>query len=802
MTFESESIKYSNQLIVILKAEFYEGTEYLSNREKSITVSSVLTHVRPDVISFGSISRSVSDIDGNFEISDISIRLDNSGGRFSAFDLERLFNADCTLTMGFINDQYADHKTIFVGSIYDYEFNNNELIISIKDYVSKKLDVKFGHYIDGDDWPNASADIVGLRMPIVYGDIYKQSIAKIIDIYINRNRFYGIYSYQPLVVSDGNGRSLIVYNPSGSTNLVAVLSFNNGSLILSNTLTLLTTDAEYWNAIYDPTNDLFLIAYTTGFDLYCKTISISSYSIYQSSQQLINSNFVNLINLVYDTTNDLIILAFKCRSSSSYSGLTLTSQAGSFLEGETVIGLSSGATSLFYRQIDDIIYVYNVTGTYQLLETVQGTTTFAIGDIINSQSIGSAFDYKILSIDISSGISLGNQNYINNSSFTRSDPYYFLEYDPINNYIYASYRMITGGSSQIEICQVSGSDINILDFQDDINLYIGASETDTVIVWKTTFDTTNNFLIVIFSIVSDYFCSGTYFDTNESDFYPAFTEYHNIGDIEVFNSSQFIYDSYSNSFFLTGSISGDMYIVGALYSENSINFNASRPIKIGNGSIDQAQFLTSNGSTIAMTYVDTDGSWIQYFDQIRYINVYIPIRGMTSSKCYCIDTLNNIWIVAGHQVKEIGNVYTTDIENNQDLLSIRTDTITKTVDYSYVGGLNSKIAIIQFTTNAPLPTDIVNVDCQGMIDGSSNLIENPITALEHFLINYLGFTSADYDITSFTSAETDSEDWLIANVILPNEKYSAKELIEKWASSLGAVVGFNFDGKLIIKIMG
>lgn len=804
MTFESESIKYSNQLIVILKAEFYEGTEYLSNREKSIMVSSVLTHVRPDVISFGSISRSVSDIDGNFEISDISIRLDNSGGRFSAFDLERLFNADCTLTMGFINDQYADHKTIFVGSIYDYEFNNNELIISIKDYVSKKLDVKFGHYIDGDDWPNASADIVGLRMPIVYGNVYGADVVKVQDPFDNIGSYYGYYANTARVFSDGNGSTLILYNPNGTTDAYAVVSFYGNPITFSNHL-LITNVAEYYNAIYDPTNDIFLVAYVDGLTgyLYCKTLSITGSTISQSSAQLIKQGSNDIVKFTYDTTNDLVIMGFKHFWEDPYTSLTISGLSGTFVEGETITGGTSGATALFHRIFSTTIYVYSVSGSFSISETVTGGTSSATATITAIGTKTIAFDFRILSIDLNSGITLNNESFINSGDFSRSDDYYFLEYDESHNFIYAIYTLYSGSNSQLEICQVSGSDIIVAGFQDDINEYIGADAGDTVRIRNATLDTTQYNLVVIFSISSNYYCSATYYDDNESNFLPAVSQYITIGDITLIDGTDLLYDDYTKAFYMPCFISGiGTHIIGARYAENIIDFSSSTPYRIGNDDTGNEGYFTIDNDKFAFTYVDDTYSYIHYFNQFIYANLYIPYPGLISSKCYCIDIINNIWLVAGHEVKSIGNIYTTDIINDQDQPKFRSDTITKTLNYSYAGGLDSKIAIIQFTTNAPTPNDIVYADCEGMIDGSSNLIENPITALEHFLVNYLGFTSADYDTTSFTSAETDSADWLLANVILPNEKYSAKELIEKWASSLGAVVGFNFDGKLIIKIMG
>ncbi|MBU0995958.1 MAG: hypothetical protein KJ737_25980 [Proteobacteria bacterium] len=165
--------------------------------------------------------------------------------------------------------------------------------------------------------------------------------------------------------------------------------------------------------------------------------------------------------------------------------------------------------------------------------------------------------------------------------------------------------------------------------------------------------------------------------------------------------------------------------------------------------------------------------------------------------CACIDTLENIWLVAGHEVLEIDEVFVS--LSGSDEPRLRTTGFEKYPAYEYAGGLHGKIAVIQFTSDPPDPNGKVWCNVKGMKNKNGSLIENPIEIITHFLTNYLGMTSSHYNETGFESAKVQagSDGHKGAGMIKDHPK--GIDVIREVAKSIGATLFFDRDGKLNIK---
>ncbi|MBU0994125.1 MAG: hypothetical protein KJ737_16665 [Proteobacteria bacterium] len=165
--------------------------------------------------------------------------------------------------------------------------------------------------------------------------------------------------------------------------------------------------------------------------------------------------------------------------------------------------------------------------------------------------------------------------------------------------------------------------------------------------------------------------------------------------------------------------------------------------------------------------------------------------------CVCIDTVEKIWLVAGHEVAEINEVFVSI--SGSDEPRLRTTGFERYPAYDYEKGLNGKIAVIRFTDNPPDATGKVWCNVKGMKNAGGNLIENPIEIMTHFLTSYLGMTTSNYNETGFEAArlQAETDGHIGAGMIKDHPK--GIDVIEEVAHSIGATLFFDRDGKLNIR---
>ena len=169
-------------------------------------------------------------------------------------------------------------------------------------------------------------------------------------------------------------------------------------------------------------------------------------------------------------------------------------------------------------------------------------------------------------------------------------------------------------------------------------------------------------------------------------------------------------------------------------------------------------------------------------------------------KALCIDTVYNKWAVAGHEVDEIVDVFVTPFGTSGEP-RLRAYGITRYPAYSHSIGLNGKIAIIQFFEDIPEETDNIWVSIKGMKDTS--LIENPIEIMKHFLINYVGMTISDYNVSAFAAAVTKATNrgYKGAGSIQPDNWKTPKQVIEDIGKSFDFRIFFDKDGLLSVEFI-
>lgn len=168
--------------------------------------------------------------------------------------------------------------------------------------------------------------------------------------------------------------------------------------------------------------------------------------------------------------------------------------------------------------------------------------------------------------------------------------------------------------------------------------------------------------------------------------------------------------------------------------------------------------------------------------------------------CVCIDTVENIWLVAGHAVKEIAEVFVTPVGGSGEP-RLRTTGFERYAAYDYSGGLNGKIAVIRFTEDPPEENDSVWCNVKAMMDSQGDLIENPIEILRHFIEKYVGMIEdVNYDKTLFDMAVNTliGRGYKGAGAILDHPP--VREIIEKMTRSINAKSWFNHNDRLCIRL--
>jgi len=183
-----------------------------------------------------------------------------------------------------------------------------------------------------------------------------------------------------------------------------------------------------------------------------------------------------------------------------------------------------------------------------------------------------------------------------------------------------------------------------------------------------------------------------------------------------------------------------------------------------------------------------------YYDQCQATNKLGVIP------CVCIDTVENIWLVAGHEVKEIAEVFVTPIGGSGEP-RLRAAGFDRYAAYGFNGGLDGKIAVIQFTEDPPEENDSVWCNVKGMMESQGDLIENPIEILRHFIEKYVGMIEDEnYEKELFDMAANTliGRGYKGAGAILDHPP--VREIIEKMTRSINAKSWFNHNDRLCIRL--
>ncbi|MBU0994124.1 MAG: hypothetical protein KJ737_16660 [Proteobacteria bacterium] len=146
---DDEMLVYTSQDTELSSGEFFEGR----------------------VMQFGTISRSVSNTSGNFEISDVTLILANTDGKLSEVSFSGWLNRTVSYYMGFKGYTRSEFMRIFKGIISDFKFTGTLFEVTITDSTRLWLDQDYGTLIDPVDFPFAAQGVAGTRMPIIYGEM-------------------------------------------------------------------------------------------------------------------------------------------------------------------------------------------------------------------------------------------------------------------------------------------------------------------------------------------------------------------------------------------------------------------------------------------------------------------------------------------------------------------------------------------------------------------------------------------------------------------------------------------------------
>jgi len=736
MTFAANVELYSSKPIAIIEIAFDGGTEYFASGDLELdTGGGAVRFCSGRVISFGSISRSVSDIDGNFQISDVRTTLSNADGKFSSYDVELFINRVVTYKVGFEGDDLTEFQSVYVGTIYDFEYADDQLIISVQDYTSTLLEADFGHYISATDWPRAGMGASGSKMPIIYGSIKGEDYLENQTVVGGTIEFYGDESSQIRVSYDDAENRHLVMNKDNNTNVGYLKagkrlaggfwSVTYGSAVVFSAsvdaiaLAYSTTDDKFLCAWVDPNTDI-LSAFTVSLD---DTVITKSADTVVDSNAETSSSTDSRLEIIYDDDEDEFLVMYYDKASTQVEARAVDIGGGSISVGSAVAVSSTTATrfAVAYDQSTDHTNMFWVSSTGTLIGRAGSITAGSI-------TLGSE-----VTLNASTGIA----------------GIHGAAYDPVTGNMMVSYR--DGATNE---CQL-------------INTNVDEPETVGSAVASITSGATDRVAVV--------------HDTNANTF---------------------------NLFYSDGS---DMFMVGTRILGGEIDFSDSTVVTVDN---------TDKATVPAVAYDSTDKRVIlcynlevavvtltgetRIIDTLAYSQYNMPIDGISGIRCVALDVQRGIWLVAGHQVEAIGSIFASDTANDQSLPKLRASGITKTLNYSYSGGLDSKIAVITFTADLPDESDQVWCDVDGMEDGSGDLIENPITMIEDFITNYIGFTSSEYNTTTFGIAEALSTDRAhkAAGMVELGSTKSAREIIEDMARSFGAAIAYDQDGKLTIKYLG
>ncbi|MBU0995959.1 MAG: hypothetical protein KJ737_25985 [Proteobacteria bacterium] len=146
---DAERLQFSSQDTELPSGEFFEGR----------------------VMQFGTISRSVSNTDGDFQISDVTLILANTDKKLSLLPFSGWLNREVAYFMGFKGYDRSEFMRIFKGVISHFKFNNTLFEITITDSTRLWLEKDYRKMIDPIDWPFAASGVTGTKMPIIYGEM-------------------------------------------------------------------------------------------------------------------------------------------------------------------------------------------------------------------------------------------------------------------------------------------------------------------------------------------------------------------------------------------------------------------------------------------------------------------------------------------------------------------------------------------------------------------------------------------------------------------------------------------------------
>ena len=694
------------------------------------------------VLSFGKIYRSVSDIESSFEVSDITTVFDNTDNYFGDLTQTSILNRVVTYKLGFQGDAIGAYETIFTGVIVDFSYDDSTFTIIVRDRSSLFLEKNYGGVIDGTTFSNAAPGVVEQKMPILYGDLKSLDTGEEIT--------------QTIYSSNDDGWI-------ENTDTVWADARQVGTYVESMKLTLETPDdlgTIPVLTVSEGTQSATLVA--GDFDAY-ETESFGNFPIKfatdEESYMNLNGKGVEYVTSLLGSGTAKICLRDHrfdvpdiepgedvCTSVSFYSGdeATKTKPALS-------VTYNDSSTSTVSSTAADGFVNCRATSWSGARDAASGTYTD------NSSTIFS----------VAAGDCVGYPNW----SVTRG----FLYFD------------VSGLSTVTTTSDTSAvsSDTNMSAMHDGSNYRVSRSffkfETEglpygssvtsaTLSLYKDTNGDTN-------VVVQE--------GTQGSPLTP--------NDFEAFTGPSF----------------GSVSFSGAdEYKDIGLNFDALQYIAaaLGTGSVKfcarEEDYDYDDVAPVSNDY--ENGCYFSEETGVtkdpKLVITYTPQYGGVVP-AVCIDQSKSLWLVAGHEVRGIDEVFTPEKgTTKQPTLVDPADYIVHT-DYSYSGGLDSKIAVVEFLNNKPLITDQVLVNVRGMMDGSGDLITNPIEQMEHFIKEYLGMTSAEYDTANFTATAStaDTRSYNTGGIIA--NKPIARVVLEEMAQSIGASLFFDKNGKLNVDFL-
>ncbi|MBU0995389.1 MAG: hypothetical protein KJ737_23070 [Proteobacteria bacterium] len=144
---DNERLQFSSQDTELPSGEFFEGR----------------------VMQFGTISRSVSNTEGEFQISDVTLILANTDKKLSLLPFNGWLNREVVYFMGFKGYERSAFMRLFKGVISRFKFTNTLFEVTITDSTRLWLEKDYGTVINPGDFPYTASGVTGSRMPIIYG---------------------------------------------------------------------------------------------------------------------------------------------------------------------------------------------------------------------------------------------------------------------------------------------------------------------------------------------------------------------------------------------------------------------------------------------------------------------------------------------------------------------------------------------------------------------------------------------------------------------------------------------------------